>query len=153
MVSELKRIGKQNEFHGRLVLSILYFEKTSIVKFPFKFLRRMIIEMFYNTQINPKIFVNKEAIISCRLPHPFQIIVHGSASIGQRSTIFHGVTIGSAERPGEMHAAHVGNDVYLGCKSTMLGEISIADGVRIGAHALVLRSVLENGKTIVGIYK
>lgn len=109
--------------------------------------------MFYNTQINPKTFLNKEAIVTCRLPHPFQIIIHGTASIGLRSTIFHGVTIGSVERPGEMSAAHVGNDVYFGCKSTVLGEISLADGVRIGAHTLVLRSVMENGKTIVGIYK
>lgn len=153
MIKDVKLIFQQNEFHGRLVLMILYFEKSAWIKFPFKILRRFMVEMYYNTQINPRIFTSKYAIASCRLPHPFQIIVHGTAVLGERSTIFHGVTIGSNETPGAIGAAIIGNDVYLGCKSTILGEISVADGVKVGAHTLVLRSVLEPGRTVVGIYK
>lgn len=153
MIQHFKLIFQLNEFHGRLVLMILYLERMAWIKFPFKIIRRLIVEMYYNTQINPSIFTSKAAIASCRLPHPFQIIIHGTAVLGERLTIFHGVTIGSSEKPGATGAAIIGNDVYLGCKSSVLGEISIADQVKIGAHALVLRSVPEMGCTVVGVYK
>jgi len=109
--------------------------------------------MLYNTQMNPDVFINKQAIATCRLPHPFMIIFHRSSRIGAGSTIFHGVTVGSSEREGKSDAAIIGDNVYLGCKSSIIGQINIVNGVKVGAHALVLKDVTEIGQTIVGVYK
>lgn len=48
-------------------------------------------------EIHPASFRSKEAISTCRSPHPYLIIIHRTASIGINSTIFHNVTIGVIE--------------------------------------------------------
>lgn len=153
MFKYLRKINQNNEFHGRLILTIILFEKLSYVKFPFKFLRRIIVQMFYNCEISPESFDNIESLVSLRIPHPFMVIIHKTAKIGANCTIFQGVTIGVVEKVGaNQQAAIIGADVYIGCKASILGSLYISKGAKIGAHALVLSNV-EAGKTIVGIYK
>lgn len=38
----------------------------------------------------------------------------------------------------------IGNNVWIGCKSTLLRSIKIGDNAVIGAHSLVRTNVLEN---------
>ena len=44
----------------------------------------------------------------------------------------------------------IGNDVVIGLGATILGEITIADGIAIGANALVNKSFTEKGIAIAG---
>lgn len=45
----------------------------------------------------------------------------------------------------------LGNDVDLGYGAVIIGKVTIADGVRIGANAVVNRSILESGCTVAGV--
>lgn len=85
-----------------------------------------------------------------RLPHPFNIIISEHADIGCNCTIFHGVTIGSNEKePIEQSAPTIGNNVYIGAGAILIGPICIGDGAKIGAGALVSKSI-PPGVTVVG---
>jgi serine O-acetyltransferase len=80
------------------------------------------------------------------------VIIHRNARIGENVTIFQGVTIGVVERFNRNDIMPViGNNVYIGCKATVLSA-TVVDNCKIGAHALVLKSVSEP-RTIVGIWK
>jgi serine O-acetyltransferase len=81
------------------------------------------------------------------LPHPFGIVVHAGAIIGERCTLFQRVTIGeNTTRPG---VPTLGNDVVVGAGAAILGDVTIGDGARIGANAVVVDDV-EAGATVVG---
>lgn len=152
-ISNIKKIYKNNGFHARIVLLLLYGEKVSFIKCPFKILRKIIIQGFYCCEIHPDSFRSKEAIATCRLPHPYIIIVHRTTSIGINSTIFHNVTIGVIEGHNRrLQASYLGDNVYIGCDTTILGELVIGKNVKIGAKSLILKNVKDN-QTIVGLYK
>lgn len=94
-----------------------------------------------------------EAILTCRIPHPFLIIINATTSIGQDGTIYYQVTIGNLE---SVHYYQMGggshNKVYIGCGTTIIGDVSIGRNVRIGAMSLVLKD-LEVNNTVVSTYK
>lgn len=69
LIKDLKKIGR-NTFHAKIVLTLLYLEKISYFKLPFRILRKIIIQGFYSCEIHPDSFRSKEAIATCRLPHP-----------------------------------------------------------------------------------
>lgn len=64
--------------------------------------------------------------------------IHPDVVIGDRCGVMHNVTIGTNMGPG---APVIGNDVFIGVNSTVLGAIRIGDRVRIGANTSVTRSV------------
>jgi thymidylate kinase len=92
--------------------------------------------------------------IYCRLPahiympHPYGIVMHAQAAIGERVTIMQQVTIGDKDQ-GENVAPVIGNDVFIGAGARVLGDVRIGDGVTIGANAVVTRDV-PPGATVVG---
>jgi len=153
-----KHIKQRNGYEGRLILLSLYLERIARIKFPFKILK-VFIQRHYLCDISPYSFYNEEAIETCRLPHPFLIIINSATLIGKNSTIYHNVTIGNREGHrenmecrSEHEGAVLGDNVYIGCGSTLLGSIKIGDNVRIGAMSLVLSDVPQN-TTVVGICK
>lgn len=150
---DIKAINSKNHYHGRIVLYILYFEKKCKLKFPFKLLRRLIIQHLYLCEISPNSFDSPEHIASLRLPHPFLIIIHATAKIGIGCTIFHNVTIGVVENKGcPLVAARIEDYVYIGCGATILRSIIVHSNVKIGAHAIVLKEVPQN-LTVLGVCK
>lgn len=64
--------------------------------------------------------------------------IHPDAIIGDRLGVMHNITIGTNMRPG---APVIGNDVFIGVNSTVLGAIHIGDRVRIGANTAVTTDV------------
>jgi serine O-acetyltransferase len=64
--------------------------------------------------------------------------IHPDAVIGDRCGVMHNVTIGTNMRGG---APVIGNDVFIGVNSTVLGAIRIGDRVRIGANTAVTTNV------------
>lgn len=148
---DLKSLLKKN-FHERIILFILYFEKGACMKWPFKVLRKIILQMCYHCEIHPDSFINKEAIVSCRLPHPYMIIIHRKTILGRNLVIFQGVTIGVIEKGQQIEAPVLGDDVYVGAKASILGNVEIGKGAKIGAHTLVLDDVAP-GETAIGLHK
>lgn len=141
---DLKKIWHGNNYHGAVVISILYLEFISrqkrenygsssfvgkihpmrlfviLLQFTSHVLRRLIIQHLYNSEISPVNFRSKEGLTTLSLPHPYLIIINPYASLGCKCQILHNVTIG-AKRMGDEKAAYLGDSVFVGCGSTILG--------------------------------
>jgi len=73
---------------------------------------------------------------------------HQNAKVGANCHFMQGVTIGSN---GSGNSATIGDNVFIGTGAQVLGEITIADGVCIGANAVVVKDILEPNITVGGI--
>ncbi len=91
--------------------------------------------------------------VTCKLPestaigHPYGIVIHSAASIGERVTIMQNVTIGA--KRGSYQAPRIGDGVYIGAGAILLGDISVGADAVVGAGAVVLKDV-PPGVTVVG---
>ena len=81
------------------------------------------------------------------LPHPNGVIIHEKTVIGCNTMIMQQVTIGITDKGGP---PDIGADVYIGAGAKVLGNVSIGDGARIGANAVVLCDVPARS-TAVGV--
>ena len=100
------------------------------------------LEIAVKSQIGPGFF----------MPHT-QGTVLGAQRIGRNAVIYHNVTCGAREIDIGFrdHARPIlGDDVLVGAGAKVLGGISIGDGARVGANAVVVESV-EEGNTVVGV--
>lgn len=81
------------------------------------------------------------------LPHGVHgIFVSAGATIGRNCVIFQHVTIGSNMIPTSKGFGYptIGRDCYIGAGAKIIGAVTIGDGVRIGANAVVHRDVPDN---------
>lgn len=77
------------------------------------------------------------------LPHT-QGTVIGAAVVGENATIYHGVTLGARDMDLGYSLAKrptLADDVLVGAGAKILGGVTIGAGARIGANALVMKSV------------
>ena len=79
-----------------------------------------------------------------------KIVVSSIAKIGAGCKILSDVTIGGQGRYDRHGAPTIGNRVFIGSGAKIIGNITIADDVVIGANAVVINSVLEQGVTVAG---
>lgn len=80
-------------------------------------------------------------------PHFSCIVINSGAVIGKNATIFQGVTIGSKRGGG---VPKIGDNVVLfaGCK--VIGGVTLADNVKVGANSVVTKDV-QAGCVVAGI--
>ena len=96
-------------------------------------------------EIHPGAKISKEVFID----HGSGVVIGETAEVGHHVTIYHGVTLGGTGKDiGKRHPT-VGNDVVIGANATILGPITIGDGARIGACAVVVKDVPPNA-TVIG---
>ncbi len=81
------------------------------------------------------------------IPHGGPIRVHGATKIGADCALHHMCTIGAGPRPG---GATIGDHVYIGCHSSIIGAVTIGDGAMIAANSLVISNV-PAGFTAIGV--
>lgn len=81
------------------------------------------------------------------IAHYGQLVVSSSSVIGENCRIHEGVTIGVTGDAywGEQEnkAPKIGNNVFIATGAKIIGNITIADGVAIGANAVVVKDILE----------
>ena len=82
--------------------------------------------------------------------HFLLVGINGNAKIGANCRIHPGVNIGE-KGGGSGLAPTIGDNVYIGPGAKIFGDITIADGIAIGANAVVNKSFLEPGISIGGI--
>ncbi len=91
--------------------------------------------------------------IGCRfsgrliLPHPYGIIVHRDAILGDNVVLMQQVTIGA--RNVDNRAPVLEDEVFVGAGAKVLGGVRVGHHARIGANAVVTRDVPAGG-TVVG---
>ena len=81
------------------------------------------------------------------IAHCGPIVINDGARIGNNLRIHVGASIGANK--GE--APRIGDNVYIGPGAKVFGGITIADGVKIGANAVVNKECLLDGAVLVGI--
>src|SRR5262249_20756061 len=80
------------------------------------------------------------------LIHATGIVINGRVRGGERIYIEHQVTIGAEGRQSPI----LGNDIFIGAGAKILGAVTIGNGARIGANAVVVHDVPPYC-TVVGI--
>lgn len=83
------------------------------------------------------------------LAHPGTIVINGNCRIGNNCRIQTGVTLGSTN--GNSEAPKLGNNIFLGDGCKLIGDITIADNVQIGANAVVIKDITEKSTTWGGV--
>ena len=83
------------------------------------------------------------------IAHPGSVTVNHTARVGQNCRIHEGVCIGATS--GGAQAAVIGDNVFIGRGAKIIGPVTIASDVGIGAGAVVDRSIAEPGTTWAGV--
>jgi serine O-acetyltransferase len=84
------------------------------------------------------------------IDHANGVVIGETAEVGVDVTIYHGVTLGGTSlEQGKRHPT-VGDRVTVGAGAKILGSIAVGDGCRIGANAVVVKSVPPNS-VVVGV--
>lgn len=84
------------------------------------------------------------------IDHGLGVVIGETAELGENVTIYQGVTLGgTGKEKGKRHPT-LGNNVVVGVGAKVLGSITVGDGSKIGAGAVVVRTVPPNC-TVVGI--
>jgi serine O-acetyltransferase len=87
--------------------------------------------------------IHPGAVIGRRffIDHGMGVVIGETTEIGNDVTFYHGVTMGGVSlEKGKRHPT-LGNKVVVGAGAKVLGAIEIGDGSRIGANAVVVKSV------------
>lgn len=87
--------------------------------------------------------------LGLKLYHYGSVIINPKARIGCNCTLHGNCCIGS--KGGEDVAPTIGDNVDIGQNAQILGDIYIADGVVVGAGAVVVKSCQKERSVLVGI--
>lgn len=84
------------------------------------------------------------------IDHGMGVVIGETAEIGDDVLMYHQVTLGGrSDEPGKRHPT-VGSNVLIGAGAKILGPITVGDGSRVGANAVVVADV-EQGCSAVGV--
>lgn len=83
------------------------------------------------------------------IAHYGTIVVHGNVRAGRNCRLQEGVTIGATN--GSHDAATIGDNCYFGSGAKVIGAVTIADDVAVGAGAVVTKDIMEAGTTWAGM--
>lgn len=84
------------------------------------------------------------------IDHGMGVVIGETAEIGEEVTLYHGVTLGGTSlNKGKRHPT-IGDRVVVGAGAKVLGAITIGNDSRIGANAVVVKSVPPNS-VVVGV--
>lgn len=99
------------------------------------------IEIHPGAKLSNKIFID----------HGHGVVIGETTEIGEDVVIYHGVTLGATgnEKDFKRHPT-IKNHVMIGAGSKVLGPITIHNGAKVGANAVVLDDVQKN-QTVVGL--
>lgn len=84
------------------------------------------------------------------IDHGMGVVIGETAEVGDDVTLYHGVTLGGTSLvKGKRHPT-LGDRVVVGAGAKILGAITIGEDTRIGANAVVVKSVPANS-VVVGV--
>ena len=83
------------------------------------------------------------------LDHGTGIVIGETATVGDGCTLLHGVTLGGTGKDSGDRHPKVGQHVLIGANASLLGNITVGNGAKIGAGSIVLGPI-PSGATAVG---
>lgn len=126
-------------------LNFLYFYRkynksnSKIKKIFFKIVLNKI-RLKFGIEISPETKIGK----GCYIGHPFNITINPKALLGENVNIHKGVTIGQENRGKRKGVPIIGNKVWIGINSTIVGKIKIGNNVLIAPNTYVNRDIPDN---------
>ena len=117
--------GKMPKFqkYYRLAQSSDIFFVKALYRLMFKYYKsKNLIDLYYGTCIGEGLYIG----------HPYCITINEKAILGKNINIHKGVTIGQENR-----GTTIGDNVWIGINSTIVGNIKIGDDVLIAPNAYV----------------
>ncbi|HEX5612776.1 MAG TPA: serine O-acetyltransferase [Burkholderiales bacterium] len=97
-------------------------------------------------EIHPAACIGRRVFID----HGMGVVIGETAEVGDDVTLYHGVTLGGTSwNKGKRHPT-LGNGVVIGAGAKILGPISVGNGAKIGANAVVVKDVPANA-VVVGV--
>ncbi|MDO4791048.1 MAG: serine O-acetyltransferase [Buchananella hordeovulneris] len=75
------------------------------------------------------------------IDHGMGVVIGETTEVGQDVIIFHGVTLGGTSMSRGKRHPTIGNRVVIGAGAKVLGPITVGDGSRVGANAIVVKPV------------
>jgi len=134
--SDMHRYGP-NGTRGYCRKFSYYLRKTAscgnkVLKFYYRLRFRLIcrkrgMEISWNTNIGKGLYIG----------HPYNITINANAVLGENINIHKGVTIGQENRGTRKGTPTIGNKVWIGINSTIVGNITIGDDVLIAPNSYV----------------
>lgn len=98
------------------------------------------IEIHPGAKIGPGLFID----------HGMEVVIGETSELGEDVTLYHGVTLGGTSRQKGKRHPTLGNGVVVGAGAKILGAITIGEFSRIGANAVVVKSVPPDS-VVVGV--
>jgi len=120
-----------------------------LLRAPFSLLYRLLyrrVRNVYGIELPHTVQLGRRVVIE----HQAGIVVHGHCIIGDDCIIRQGVTLGNRSVHVPLAAPQLGKRVDVGAGAKILGDVSVGDGARIGANAVVLSSI-PPAATAVGV--
>ena len=84
------------------------------------------------------------------IDHGMGVVIGETAEIGDDCQIYHGVTLGGRGTEHKKRHPTLENGVMIGAGAKCLGNITIGEGAKVGANAVVLEDVAPH-TTVVGL--
>ena len=104
----------------------------SLIKMYYKAMLK-IARFFYHVELSAGTKIGAGLYIG----HPYGITINPKAVLGKNINIHKGVTIGQENRGGRKGVPTIGNEVWIGINSTIVGKITIGDDVLIAPNSYV----------------
>lgn len=98
------------------------------------------IEIHPAASLGPRLFID----------HGAGVVIGETAEVGSDVTIYHGVTLGGTSLTHGKRHPTIGDRVTIGAGAKVLGNLEVGDDSRIGANAVLVRSVDEHS-VVVGV--
>lgn len=98
------------------------------------FKKKNLIDLHYSTNIGPGLYIG----------HPYCITINTKVIIGSNCNIHKGVTIGQENRGARKGTPILGDDVWIGINSTIVGAVRIGNDVLIAPNTYVNRDIPDH---------
>jgi serine O-acetyltransferase len=98
------------------------------------------IEIHPGAALGPRLFID----------HGAGVVIGETSVVGADCTIYHGVTLGGTSLSHGKRHPTIGDRVTVGAGAKVLGNLVVGDDSRIGANAVLVRSV-EDHSVVVGV--
>lgn len=95
---------------------------------------------FTGVEIHPGATIGRRFFID----HGMGVVIGETAEVGDDVLMYHQVTLGGRSRGRFKRHPTIGNNVLLGAGAKIIGPITIGDGTKVGANALVVKDVPPN---------
>lgn len=121
-----------------------YFRKAQAARNPIAKLIYRVLYRLSSNKYHNEISSRTKIGYGLYIGHPFCINVNEKAVIGNNCNIHKGVTVGQENRGPRKGTPTIGNCVWIGINSTIVGNISIGDDVLIAPNTFVNCDVPEH---------